>query len=62
MECSIIDGYEGDKADASDQKGKRVVSGWRNAGAPWTLKVDVNKIYGNSVVMKLKWTWSLEEG
>lgn len=32
---SIVDGFEGDK----DSTGKRTVNGWKNAGAPWSYKV-----------------------
>lgn len=32
---SMVDGFEGDKNDA----GKRMVNGWKNAGADWTDKL-----------------------
>jgi len=42
---SIVDGYEGDKSKSADSKGQRVVNGWKNAGLPWTYKLDKNKMY-----------------
>jgi len=42
---SVTDGYEGDKAKAGDHAGQRVVNGWRNAGLPWTYKLDREKLY-----------------
>ena len=32
---TVVDGFEGDR----DNKGRRTVNGWKNAGAPWTMKV-----------------------
>ena len=42
---SITDGYEGDKAKQGEHAGQRVVNGWRNAGLPWTYKLDREKLY-----------------
>lgn len=36
---TVIDGFEGDKAKLGKEKGKRVVNGWKNAGLPWTYKL-----------------------
>jgi rhodanese-related sulfurtransferase len=38
---TITDGFEGDKS----KEGKRVVNGWKNAGAPWTYKIDPKLAY-----------------
>lgn len=42
---SVIDGFEGDVATEGLQAGQRVVNGWKNAGLPWTYKLDKNKMY-----------------
>ena len=42
---TVVDGYEGDKAKEGAQAGQRVVNGWRNAGLPWTYKLDTAKMY-----------------
>jgi rhodanese-related sulfurtransferase len=44
---SVIDGYEGDKAKAGNGKGQRVVNGWKNAGLPWSYRLDKQKMYGD---------------
>lgn len=36
---TVVDGFEGDKAKLGSKKGKRVVNGWKNAGLPWTYKL-----------------------
>ena len=36
---------EGD-AFVCPAKGQRLVNGWRNAGLPWTAKLDRAKMYG----------------
>jgi len=43
---SIIDGMEGDMVHdpASVYDGKRMKNGWKNAGLPWTYKVDPEKM------------------
>jgi len=33
---NLVEGFEGDK----DQSGQRAVNGWRNAGLPWSYKLD----------------------
>jgi rhodanese-related sulfurtransferase len=42
---SVVDGYEGDVATKGPRKGQRVVNGWKNAGLPWTYKLDQKKMY-----------------
>ncbi len=42
---SVIDGFEGDVAKEGPQAGHRVVNGWKNAGLPWTYKLDKDKLY-----------------
>lgn len=42
---SVIDGFEGDVATDGPQAGQRVVNGWKNAGLPWTYKLDKSKMY-----------------
>ncbi len=37
---TVVDGFEGDKATKGENKGKRVVNGWKNAGLPWSYKLD----------------------
>lgn len=38
---SVIDGFEGDLS----AEGRRDVNGWRNAGLPWSYKLDRAKMY-----------------
>ena len=42
---SIAEGYEGDKAKKGDNKGQRVVNGWKNNGMPWSYKLNKEKMY-----------------
>jgi rhodanese-related sulfurtransferase len=42
---TVIDGFEGDTAKDGEQKGQRVVNGWKNAKLPWSYKLDKNKMY-----------------
>ena len=44
---SITDGFEGDKVKdpESSYNGKRMKNGWKNAGNPWTYKLESNLIY-----------------
>ena len=42
---TVVDGYEGDKAKEGENKGKRVVNGWKNSGLPWTYSMDKDKMY-----------------
>ncbi len=41
---SVVDGFEGDMAKDGPNKGKRAVNGWKNAGLPWSYKVDRDKV------------------
>jgi len=43
---TTIDGFEGDPVADGPSKGQRIVNGWRNAGLPWTTKLDRAKMYG----------------
>ncbi len=43
---TVIDGFEGDPVAEGPAKGQRLVNGWRNAGLPWTAKLDRAKMYG----------------
>ena len=42
---SVVDGFEGDLAKDGDNKGKRMVNGWKNAGLPWSYNMNKNKMY-----------------
>ena len=42
---SIVDGFEGGKAKKGENKGKRVVNGWKNSGLPWTYSLDGDMMY-----------------
>jgi rhodanese-related sulfurtransferase len=42
---SVVDGYEGDLATSGPHAGQRVVNGWKNAGLPWSYKLDKAKMY-----------------
>jgi rhodanese-related sulfurtransferase len=42
---TVIDGFEGDPVAEGPNKGLRTVNGWRNAGLPWTVKLDRAKMY-----------------
>ena len=41
---TTIDGFEGDPVAEGPHKGERTVNGWRNAGLPWTAKLDRAKM------------------
>jgi len=41
----VTDGFEGDKAKSGPRKGERVVNGWKNAGLPWSYKLDKSAMY-----------------
>ena len=45
---TIVDGFEGDPAPDGSLKGQRIINGWRNAGLPWTAKLDRAKMYGEN--------------
>ena len=42
---SVVDGYEGDLAGDGPKAGQRAVNGWKNAGLPWSYKLDKAKMY-----------------
>lgn len=42
---SVVDGFEGDLAKDGANAGKRMVNGWKNAGLPWTYRLDKDKLY-----------------
>jgi rhodanese-related sulfurtransferase len=42
---SVVDGYEGDLAADGPKAGQRAVNGWKNAGLPWSYKLDRGKMY-----------------
>jgi rhodanese-related sulfurtransferase len=42
---SVVDGFEGDLATDGPKAGQRVVNGWKNAGLPWSYKLDKAKMY-----------------
>jgi rhodanese-related sulfurtransferase len=42
---SVVDGFEGDLAPEGSKVGQRVVNGWKNAGLPWSYKLDKAKMY-----------------
>jgi rhodanese-related sulfurtransferase len=41
----VVEGFEGDTAKEGQKAGQRVVNGWKNAGLPWTYKLDKAKMY-----------------
>ena len=41
----VTEGVEGDTAKDGPKAGQRVVNGWKNAGLPWTYKLDKAKMY-----------------
>lgn len=43
---TTIDGFEGDPVADGPHKGERLVNGWRNAGLPWTARLDRRKMDG----------------
>jgi rhodanese-related sulfurtransferase len=43
---TVVDGFEGDPVAEGANKGQRIVNGWRNAGLPWSTKLDRTKMYG----------------
>ena len=42
---SVVDGFEGDLAKDGPKAGQRAVNGWKNAGLPWSYKLDRAKMY-----------------
>ena len=42
---TVVDGFEGDVAKDGANAGKRVVNGWKNAGLPWSYRLEKEKFY-----------------
>jgi len=42
---TVVDGFEGDLAKDGPNAGKRVINGWKNAGLPWSYKLEKEKLY-----------------
>ena len=42
---SLVEGFEGDVAKDGPTAGKRTVNGWKNAGLPWSYKLEKDKMY-----------------
>ncbi|MDH5204041.1 MAG: rhodanese-like domain-containing protein [Hylemonella sp.] len=42
---TVVEGFEGDMAKQGPQAGRRAVNGWKNAGLPWSYKLDKRKMY-----------------
>lgn len=42
---TIVSGFEGDKVKEGPLKGQRAKNGWKNAGLPWTYKLQFAKMY-----------------
>ncbi len=42
---SVAEGFEGDSQKDGEKAGQRTVNGWKNAGLPWTYKLDKAKMY-----------------
>jgi rhodanese-related sulfurtransferase len=42
-----VEGFEGIKAKEGENKGKRVVAGWKNEGLPWSYDLPASKMYFN---------------
>ena len=42
---TIVSGFEGDKVKEGPFKGQRIKNGWKNAGLPWTYKLQAAKMY-----------------
>jgi rhodanese-related sulfurtransferase len=40
---TVVDGFEGDVAKEGPNAGKRVVNGWKNAGLPWSYRLEKEK-------------------
>ena len=41
----VVEGFEGDMAKEGPKAGQRAVNGWKNAGLPWSYKLDKAKMY-----------------
>ncbi len=42
---SVVEGFEGDKAEDGPNKGQRTVNGWKNAGLPWSYSLAKTKMF-----------------
>ena len=42
----VTDGFEGDPLPDGPRRGERLRDGWRNAGLPWTTRLERGKMYG----------------
>lgn len=42
---SVTEGFEGDMAKEGPKAGQRAVNGWKNAGLPWSYKLDKAKMW-----------------
>lgn len=42
---SVTDGYEGDKMRNGALAGQRIINGWKNAGLPWSYKLELSKLH-----------------
>ncbi len=42
---TVVDGFEGDLAADGPNAGRRVVNGWKNAGLPWSYRLEKSKMY-----------------
>lgn len=42
---SIAEGFEGDMGKEGPAAGRRLVNGWKNAGLPWSYKLEKEKMY-----------------
>lgn len=42
---SVAEGFEGDAVKDGQKAGQRTVNGWKNAGLPWTYRLDKTKMY-----------------
>ncbi len=42
---TVVDGFEGDLAKDGPNAGRRAVNGWKNAGLPWSYKLEKAKMY-----------------
>lgn len=41
----VVDGFEGDTVKDGERKNWRLVNGWKNAGLPWSYKLNQDKMY-----------------
>ncbi len=41
----VTDGFEGGKIKSGERKNWRLKNGWKNAGLPWSYKLNMEKMY-----------------